>query len=61
MSWFLALGLAAALMAVVAITGTQPRGTRPVAHTRLMGVGRGALVVLAVIVAYMAFRMRASG
>ena len=41
-----------------AVTGIKPKGSRPVAHTRLMGVARFVLVVLALIVAYMVFRAR---
>jgi hypothetical protein len=41
-----------------ALTGIKPKGSRPVAHTQLMGVARFVLVVLALIVAYIVFRAR---
>jgi hypothetical protein len=41
-----------------AVTGIKPKGSRPVAHTRLMGVARFVLLVLALIVAYLVFRAR---
>jgi hypothetical protein len=41
-----------------ALTGITPKGSRPVAHTRLMGVARFVLVVLALIIAYIVFRAR---
>ena len=56
MSWLAWLGLAVLITAVAAITGIKPKGTRHVAHTRLMGGARLALVALLVIFAYLAFR-----
>ena len=61
MSWLAWLGLAVIITAVAAVTGAQPKGTRPVAHTRLMGMARLALVALVVIGAYLAFRGRSGG
>ena len=61
MSWLFSLALVVILAAVVAVTGMQPKGTRPVAHTRMMGVGRLILVALIIIVAYAVFRSRAGG
>ncbi|MBV9497317.1 MAG: hypothetical protein JOZ54_23980 [Acidobacteria bacterium] len=58
MSWLAWLGIAVVVAAIAAVTGIKPRGTRPVAHTRMMGVGRVALLLIAVIFAYMAFRAR---
>ena len=46
---------------LAALTGITPKGSRPVAHTRLMGVARFVLVVVLLIVAYIAFRARAGG
>jgi len=40
------------VVAIAAITGVKPRGTRPVARTRLMVVARVVLVLLALLVAY---------
>ena len=61
MSWLFWLALAVILTAVVAITGIQPKGTRPVSHTRLMGMSRLVLAALVIILAYAAFRARAGG
>ena len=61
MTWLAWLGLAVIITAVVAVTGTQPKGTRPVAHTRLMGMGRLALLALVIICVYLAFRGRSGG
>ncbi len=56
--WILWLGLAVLVTAVAAITGIKSKGTRPVANTRLMAVGRFILLLLIAIFAYMAFRAR---
>jgi hypothetical protein len=61
MSWLFWLAFAVILTAVAAITGMQPKGTRPVAHTRMMGMGRLVLALLVIIFAYAAFRARAGG
>jgi uncharacterized membrane protein YozB (DUF420 family) len=52
------LGIAVVIVAVAAVTGIKPKGTRPVAHSRMMGMGRIMLVIIALIVAYVAFRAR---
>jgi hypothetical protein len=59
MNWLILLSLAVIIAAVAAITGIKPKETRPVAHSRMMGMARFVLVVLAVILAYAAFRARA--
>jgi putative Mn2+ efflux pump MntP len=59
MNWIILLGLAVIIAAVAAVTGIKPKETRPVAHSRMMGMARFVLVVLAVILAYAAFRARA--
>jgi hypothetical protein len=61
MSWLLWLGLAVLITAVAAVTGIKPKGTRHVAHTRLMGAARLALLALVIIFAYLAFRTRSCG
>jgi hypothetical protein len=61
MSWLAWLGLAVIFTAVVAVTGAQPKGTLPVAHTSMMGVARIALLAIVVICAYLAFRARSGG
>jgi hypothetical protein len=58
MNWLVWLGLAVIIAAVAAVTGIKPKGTRPVAHTRMMGVGRIALFAIVVIFAYLAYRAR---
>lgn len=61
MTWLFWLTVAVVLTAVVAISGMQPKGTRPIAHTRMMGAARLVLMVLVVIFAYAAFRARTGG
>jgi hypothetical protein len=61
MSWYVWLGLAALVTAVAVITGGQPKGTRPVAHTRMMGMARLALLAIVIIFAYLAFHARVGG
>jgi hypothetical protein len=39
-----------------ALTGIKPKGTRPIAHTQLMGVARIVLLIVAAIVAYLWYR-----
>ncbi len=59
MNWLILLSLAVIIAAVAAVTGIKPKETRPVAHSRMMGMARFVLVVLALILAYAAFRARA--
>ena len=59
MNWLMLLGFAIIVAAVAAVTGIKPKETRPVAHTRMMGMARLVLAVLAIILAYAAFRTRA--
>ncbi len=61
MNWLVWLGLAVIIAAIAAVTGIKPKGTRPVAHTRMMGVGRIALLAIVVVFAYLAFRARSGG
>ena len=56
MSWLLLLGLAALVVTVAAVTGMKPTGTRPVAHTRMMGIARFVLGIVALFLVYLAFR-----
>jgi hypothetical protein len=56
MNWLMLLSLAGIIAAIAAVTGIKAKGTRPVAHTRMMGMARFILVVLAIILAYVAFR-----
>ena len=52
------MGLAVLVAAVAALTGFKPKGTRPVAGTRLMGAGRFVLLLVALVFLYLAFRGR---
>jgi len=54
MSWLTLLWIAAIVIALVAITGLKPRGTRHVARTHLMGAARIALGVVAVVLVLIA-------
>ena len=58
MTWVAWLIAALLVATFAALTGIKPKGSRPVAHTRLMGVARFVLVVFALIVAYIFFRAR---
>jgi len=58
MNWLVWLGLAVVIAAIAAVTGIKPKGTRPVAHTRMMGMGRIALFVIVAILAFLAYRAR---
>jgi hypothetical protein len=61
MNWLVWLGLAVIVGVIAAVTGIKPRGTRHVAGTRLMGIGRFFLLLLIAIFAYLAYRARAGG
>jgi hypothetical protein len=52
LTWLLVVLLVATF---AALTGIKPKGSRPVAHTRLMSVARVILVLAVLIFAYMAF------
>lgn len=58
LTWLIVVLLVATF---AALTGIKPAGTRPVAHTRLMGMARLALIVVVLILAFIAFRARAGG
>jgi hypothetical protein len=60
-TWLTWLLIALLVATFAALTGITPKGSRPVAHTRLMGVARFVLVVILLIVAYMALRARSGG
>jgi hypothetical protein len=61
MTWLFWLAVAVIVTATVAVGGIQTKGTRPIEHTSMMGVGRIALLVFVAIFAYVAFRARAGG
>jgi hypothetical protein len=58
MSWLVWLGLAVLVGVIAAVTGIKPKGTRHVAGTRMMGIGRIALIILIALFVYLAFRAR---
>lgn len=61
MNWLVFLGIAVVVAGVAAVTGVKAKGTRPVAHTRMMRAGRISLLVIVAILAYLAFRARSGG
>jgi hypothetical protein len=61
MNWIAWLGIAVVVAGIAAVTGIKPRGTRPVAHTRMMTMGRLALLVIVIIFAYLAYRAHVGG
>lgn len=44
------------VVALAAVTGLKPRDGRHVAHTQLMGVARGLLILTVLIAVYLALR-----
>jgi hypothetical protein len=58
MTWLGWLTLAVIITAIAAVTGIKPKGTQHLARTRMMGVARLVLLLLAIILAYVAFRAR---
>ncbi|MCU1228414.1 MAG: hypothetical protein JWO97_1298 [Acidobacteria bacterium] len=56
MNWMVWLGMAVVVCGIAAVTGIKPRGTRHVAHSRMMSVGRIFLLIIVVIFAVLAFR-----
>ena len=61
MTWLAWLGVVVVVVAIAAVTGFKPKGTRHVAGTRMMGVARFVLLLIVIIVAYLAYRARAGG
>lgn len=55
MSWIVLLGIAVVLIGLAVVTGAKPKGGRPASSTRLMGVGRVVLVLIALVLLYMAW------
>jgi hypothetical protein len=55
MSWLTVLWIVAFIVAIAAITGVKPAGTRPVARTGLMSVARVVLGLMALAIAYYAY------
>jgi hypothetical protein len=61
MSWIEVLLAAVVLAAVAALTGIKPRGTRPVARTRLMKAARIVLLLIAAGLAALAIAAAVAG
>ena len=53
--------IVAVIVAFAALTGIKPKKGRQVARTQLMSVARVVLILLALIVAYLAYRANAGG
>jgi hypothetical protein len=60
MTWFTWLMLALLISVVAAMTGLQPKGTREVSRTRLMGIARLVLVLLVLLLLYLWYGARSS-
>jgi len=56
MPWYAWFALALVITVFAAVTGMKAKGTRPVAHTQLMGVARWVLLLIVLIVAWQAYR-----
>ena len=56
MNWMVWLALAVVICAIAAVTGIKPRGTRHVAHSRMMNAGRFFLFIIIAIFIFMAYR-----
>ncbi len=56
MSWIVILWIAAAVAALIALTGIKPKGTRHVAHTHLINAARVCFVIILLILAFAAFQ-----
>ncbi|MBK5258972.1 MAG: hypothetical protein JJE51_05215 [Thermoanaerobaculia bacterium] len=61
MNWLVWLGIAVVIVAIAAVTGIKPKGTRSVSHSRMMGIGRIALLAIVIILVYVAYRARSGG
>ena len=62
MTWFEWLSLAVIITALAAVTGIKPKGTQHLAHTRMLGVARVVLLILAVVLIVVFFaRARSHG
>jgi hypothetical protein len=60
MNWLVMLGIAVVIAAVAAVTGIKAKGTRSVAHSRLMTMGRLVLLVIVVVFVYLAIQARSA-
>ena len=58
MSWIFWLGLAVGVSVVLSVTALKPKGTRPVAHTRLLAIARVILLIVVVILFFVWLQQR---
>jgi len=58
MTWVHLLALAVLVAVVAAVLGMKPKGTKPVARTKLMAAGRVVLFLIAIVIAGMAIASR---
>jgi hypothetical protein len=61
MGWLFWLTIVAIIVSLAAVTGIKPKEGRHVARTQLMGVARFVLLLIALLVAYMAYRANTGG
>ena len=61
MTWLGWLCLAGIITAIAAVTGIKPRGTQHLARTRMMGVARLVLLIVAILFVYLAYHARSRG
>ena len=59
MTWLFWIGLAVAVGLIAALTGVKPKGTRPVARTKLMGMAR--IILLGIVLVFLFFAYRGCG
>lgn len=58
MSWIFWLGIAVGLSVVFSLTALKPKGTRPVAHTRLLAIARVILLILVAVLFFFWLQQR---
>jgi len=61
MTWAFWLTAAVVVSVLFALFGVRPKGARPVASSRMMGVARIVLVIVAVLILYLVWRARSGG
>ena len=61
MSWLFWLTAAVVVTVLFVVFGLRPRGARPAANSRLMGVARVVLLIVIVVLVYLFLKGRAAG
>ena len=61
MSWLFWLTAAVVVTVLFVVFGLRPRGARPAASSRLMGVARVVLLIIIVVIVYLFLKGRAAG